>query len=502
MTALAPLALANALSRIHDLPYFPEWALRELASGHAAQPSPDASTSDAPSQRAAGGPLIDSEPPVPLPAYALKRWHGDDPKLKADGSPDRSETLFSTGLDLAAAGAGRAEIISALENCDRRLGYNKYINHPEEYARVADKAIDYQATERWQPSASSASPAPALKLVPPKKRWHVIDDDEAEDLPSPEMLVAEAITADALVMLFGQTGIRKSFVALDLALCLAGGRRWHGHDVRSGPVLYVVAEGRGGLRARVRGWKRHHGVTGKIGVHFVDEGVNLQSASDVEAFIAQFLDYHPVLTIFDTYSRCIPGADENAQGPASQVVAHLAQIQEALGGAILIVHHTGKDSKTDRGSSVLRAAMSTVFRLDSTGDFGLKLTCEKQRDIESIGPMGLRWRVVDTGDGSTSCVIEDGDQPVPTLSDNGRAALAALQAGFTSLAPASNKEWLVCSGVPKGSFDRTRGELGKLALVAKIGTGKDTRYYATADGTRAVGAVQPCLQADDDIPFN
>ena len=46
----------------------------------------------------------------------------------------------------------------------------------------------------------------------------------------------------------------KSFVALDMACCVAIGRPWHGRAVKQGRVLYCVGEGAAGFPKRLRAW--------------------------------------------------------------------------------------------------------------------------------------------------------------------------------------------------------------------------------------------------------
>ena len=44
-------------------------------------------------------------------------------------------------------------------------------------------------------------------------------------------------------MLYGPTGIGKTFLALDWAMSICSGQPWFGQEVRKGQVLYVLAEG-------------------------------------------------------------------------------------------------------------------------------------------------------------------------------------------------------------------------------------------------------------------
>jgi hypothetical protein len=49
-------------------------------------------------------------------------------------------------------------------------------------------------------------------------------------------------------------------VTIDLAGHVGTGMKWHGHHVRQGTVVYLVAEGARGIRKRVRAWEKHYGL--------------------------------------------------------------------------------------------------------------------------------------------------------------------------------------------------------------------------------------------------
>ena len=62
-----------------------------------------------------------------------------------------------------------------------------------------------------------------------------------------------------------ETGIGKSFLALDLALFIASGKCWHGRDVEMCDVVYVLGEGASGIRQRVAAWRQVHGTDLRAG---------------------------------------------------------------------------------------------------------------------------------------------------------------------------------------------------------------------------------------------
>ena len=83
---------------------------------------------------------------------------------------------------------------------------------------------------------------------------------EVFDLPNPVWQVQGLIPEGALVCLYGAPGEGKTFVTIDLALSIAAGVDWHGREVKQGAVVYIAAEGGGGVKARARAWLKHHGV--------------------------------------------------------------------------------------------------------------------------------------------------------------------------------------------------------------------------------------------------
>ena len=82
--------------------------------------------------------------------------------------------------------------------------------------------------------------------------------DELAQLSPPSWLVTPLVPARALVGLYGHYGTGKSFVTLDLAMCVAAGIPWHSLAVEQGPVLYISAEGAAGQSQRCDAWQTFH----------------------------------------------------------------------------------------------------------------------------------------------------------------------------------------------------------------------------------------------------
>lgn len=331
----------------------------------------------------------------------------------------------------------------------------------------------------------------------PAPRFRLLDDVEIDSLPPPKPLAGNVVGMGELAVLVAPSGHAKTFVALDLSLSVAGGSPWANLAVRQGPVLYVVAEGAAGLGIRVRAWKRAHGVETRLGVMFLAEAVNLLQAGDVDALLAaaRSLPDRPILLVVDTLARCIVGAEENSAKDMGLAIAALDRLRSELGCAVLVLHHTGHNAERERGSSALRAAADTLIVLGKDGDI-LTMRCEKQKNSAPFPDMYMRLRVVDLGQGGTSCVVEPS---VPTaglsgnLSGSRESALRALVHLFDEEGATFTK-WQRASKIAETTLRRVRGELEHAGYIEKHGTGRGARYVATTKGLEAIAAT-PCHDA-------
>jgi hypothetical protein len=242
--------------------------------------------------------------------------------------------------------------------------------------------------------AAAGTPAPGAKAD--AGTFPLLSYGDLLDLPEPTWLVAGIIPA-GLAVLYGAPGAYKSFVALDWALCVATGRPWHGHAVEGGHVVYVAAEGAGGLARRVGAWAEHHGVGGDdLGrIHFLAEAVNLLDDVQVERTKKTLatLPEPPALLVVDTAARSMVGGDENS---ARDLGLFIAAIDGQRVGTRLVVHHAGKTGGDERGSSALRGAADVMARVDRKEQSPrVELSCDKPpKDGEAWATITLDARQV------------------------------------------------------------------------------------------------------------
>jgi hypothetical protein len=257
---------------------------------------------------------------------------------------------------------------------------------------------DGRAQEWFQP----VSETPAR----PDGTYELLRLGDLLTLPDPVWLLERHIPESGLGFLYGRPGCGKSFMALDMALHMAHGlAQWHGDAIRvpagveAPTVLYIASEGVSGFKGRARAWLQSRFLPEGAQPRFflIRQSIDFMKPEDIGKLVrtAKSAGLPRVdLTIVDTVSRALPGADENLQKDMTLFVSACDALRGALGGGVLGVHHAGKAGDM-RGSTVLLGAGDYVLRLDrEEGARTGFLRCEKQKD----GPDGWHepYRFVET----------------------------------------------------------------------------------------------------------
>lgn len=217
----------------------------------------------------------------------------------------------------------------------------------------------------------------------------LIDAADLDTLPDPEPLVAGWLYKDTLAQLVGQPGAYKSFIAVDLACCVALGRPWHGRPVTQSCVLYVVGEGLSGYKRRIAAWCEHNDVEqselrGKL---LLTRGAVQIGGQDWPGLSEWVLDHKAGLVVIDTRARATVGSEENSSSEQGLIIEYCHALRAATGGVLLTVHHTGHANgdaaERGRGTIAWRAAVDTELLLTKTGELTGLLKCDRQKDAES-----------------------------------------------------------------------------------------------------------------------
>jgi hypothetical protein len=232
--------------------------------------------------------------------------------------------------------------------------------------------------------------------------------------PPMEWLIKGVLPRAGLAVLFGEPGSGKSFLAFDLAGCLARGADWNGHRVRAaGRVVYVAAEGAAGMTLRAVAYGMKHPDALQAPMKFWPSAVNMLENGHRK--LAKLIedDGGADLIVIDTLAQSMAGGNENASEDMGKVIANCGKLHKITGALVLLVHHSGKDaSRGARGWSGLRGAADAELEVsrDYVSDTR-QVRIGKQKDAADGGEFPFTLQGVEVGrdsdgDALTSCWVE------------------------------------------------------------------------------------------------
>lgn len=228
---------------------------------------------------------------------------------------------------------------------------------------------------------------------------------QIRDLPPPRPLVEGLLVLDSESWLIARSGSYKTFVALDLAGHVATGKPWMQREVTQGEVLYLVAEGVGGMGLRVRAWEQRNGPMADV--LFLPMPVQVSRQEHWEALVELGRRRQPVMIVLDTQARITVGLNENDNSEMGQFVEAIGKLRRATGACVLVVHHLGRAGQDARGASAIDGAQDSELRLTKHDGPGRRVTLEtdKQRHLPEDVREELELFTAALDGGGTSLVV-------------------------------------------------------------------------------------------------
>lgn len=247
----------------------------------------------------------------------------------------------------------------------------------------------------------------------PPERFPMLTAAELARMPPVGWSVKHVLPMEGIAAIYGPSGSGKSFLILDAAMKQAARLPWFGHRTAGRPVVYVGLEGAAGLAQRVRAYQEVHGEEQGAGVRFVTAPLSILEAGDLDelAGAIRAVSASEGIVIVDTLNASAPGADENASEDMGRIIEGAKRLQAAIGGLVVLVHHTGKDpTRGLRGHSSLFAALDAAIEVQRDGD-ARSWRLAKAKDGADGETVPFRLSVVELGldeDGEPlgSCVVE------------------------------------------------------------------------------------------------
>lgn len=342
---------------------------------------------------------------------------------------------------------------------------------------------------------------PRMKLTPVSELL--------KEPPPLQWLIKGYLLPGSSALLFGEPAAGKSLVGIDWAACIALGRDWNGHPVKSGPVIYLAGEGHHGISRRLKAWAIHHNAESDLEqapIFVSDRGGAMDTTQGLhevmEAIDAVATKYGPpALIMVDTLHRNMTG-DENAAKDMSAYFSHTDALRIEYGAAVLTVHHSGHgDQKRARGSSAIKGAVDTELLVEVSGALRtLKGTKQKDGALPTAAAFSLEvitlpWSDTD-GWPETSVVLTPTDTP-PPRQRNMPPAISAAVDSFLAAALEHGREsegrtllaledWRThfyathpgdTTEAKKKAFQRARTDMTKAAALAVL----NDDYWLTPD---------------------
>lgn len=198
-------------------------------------------------------------------------------------------------------------------------------------------------------------------------------------------LIDGFLDTERLTMLFGKPGHFKSFLAMDAAVAVAGGRRWlsttgtDGLITLQAPVVFIQQDqGARDTTDRFHALFNAYDVAGSIPLHvyaFPRPALDLLRNYD---FLAEAVRRHEAkFVVVDNLFNAAGVRDENSS-EIGLAIMHLAELRDQTGAAILLIHHPTKGTGWSRGHGVILQNVDQSLKLVRDDDF-VHFETEKER---------------------------------------------------------------------------------------------------------------------------
>jgi hypothetical protein len=258
----------------------------------------------------------------------------------------------------------------------------------------------------------------AVFLEPPANNGFQFVRIDSLHVRPPSWLVKGLIETDCFGCLYGDPVAGKSFIAIELSLCVATGTPFYDLPVKKGPVIFLAGEGQPGLVRRFKAWSiaRHVSINGaplyinRGSVSLIDGDSMIPVIQALERLILEIWQ-PPALVILDTWSRVL-GGDDSAPSDAAAGVAALDDLRARFGNfAAIVVHHEGHTKGRGRRWSGIRVAVDVELRAERGADGIVRLECTKCTKAKDTEPMAFHFASVDLqinddeGNAVTSAVL-------------------------------------------------------------------------------------------------
>jgi AAA domain len=350
------------------------------------------------------------------------------------------------------------------------------------------------------PEQEQATPVPPTRGTA-YGRLLVLNVDDVDTAAPRGYLLKGLISPGEVSLWVGPPKCGKSFLLLYIAYMLSLGRSVFKHRVKPTKVLYVAAEGEGGIDKRIRALRDKYGRSDNF--HFIAQpidllrngGHKLEVIDAANAIGAQ-------LIVIDTLNRAIAGGDENSSQDMGVFIGSISDIKCATKAHIGVIHHGTKASNGSRprGHSSLEGADDALIEIVKQSDGSRVATVVHAKDDAD----GMRWGFAldvvelgtdDDGDRITTLIVREMAE-APVAPDKAAPLTGNEQIALTCFDKAMKAEGILAT---VGEYHEERQVLQELVFrrwfyaEAKPGQDQNTKRQAfnrAVEGLQAKGRLE------------
>ena len=274
-----------------------------------------------------------------------------------------------------------------------------------------------------------------------KARFPVLTLADIFARPRLNWLVQDILLERGTTLITADYGAFKSFQTLSMLLSIATGTDWHGREVKSGTVVYVIAEGAYTTADRVKAWCIRHQRDVPENFHVIETPIQIADADQRAQLIEILRPLAPSIVAIDTIAKCNLGGDENSSKEMGLFTDGMEAMVRELDTQVLGVHHNNKNGGA-RGSNSLPANTDAHISLKRSAGNVVTFKCErlKNSEFESFSLIGRKVELPERdeyGRPVTSLVFDPTDTPATAA----KPELTPTQNRALELLPAEGASW-------------------------------------------------------------
>ena len=301
-----------------------------------------------------------------------------------------SETYHDSLRDLAAS------------FCASGMHTGAVVNHLKALMQASNAPHDKRWTERYKQIPQLVRTAQSkFKTFDPFADVPVKEDEDifdsmsavfADNLPTefeaPNEIIEDFMTARSTSLLYGDSNVGKSFLALAMACAVSRGTDFLGKRTQQGLAIYLASESPESIRMRLQAYMRYHECS-LPNLLVVQKPIDMYTSEDDAEKVIELIkrveeqrEMKASLVVADTLARMMAGGDENSITAMQPVLNRMDRIMNSTLSTFMLVHHTAKGASVARGHSSLRAHVdSEIAVLEEEGVRKMLIT--KQRSLAS-----------------------------------------------------------------------------------------------------------------------